>query len=105
MKNFLILVLFLCTGFNRTKAENTDITSFDDIMYIDPITIDLADDYDNIYISIKMKNKESIQGFSFDLYLPDCFHFPYKKGTDVDLNCKRNGDVVFAEKLMKRQER
>lgn len=50
------------------KAENTDLRSIENVVYIDSIE---ATQGSTITLSICMKNTVPIRGFQFDLYLPE----------------------------------
>lgn len=50
------------------RKANTDLSTFDNVMYISPFT---ASANSQISLSIKMKNTAEIRGFQFDLYLPE----------------------------------
>jgi len=76
MKRILIPILMLCMGFaNQVKAEgtytDTDLTKFDNVIYVAPQTIEPSETATTITLSICMKNTADIRGFQFDMYLPD----------------------------------
>lgn len=52
----------------QTTVEVTDVSSIDNVIYIEPFT---ATKGQQTTVSIKMKNTVNIRGFQFDLYLPE----------------------------------
>ncbi len=50
------------------SAENTDISSMDNVVYIEPCTAEAGSEYT---LSVKMKNTVVAEGFGFDLVLPE----------------------------------
>lgn len=69
MKKIIISILMLCVSSpDICKAENTDISSIENVVYIDSIE---ATQGSSITLSICMKNTVPIRGFQFDLYLPE----------------------------------
>ena len=69
MKKYLISFMVFCLGLTGTvKAENTDISSLENVIYISPLSASAGSQLD---LSIRMKNTVAIRGFQFDLYLPD----------------------------------
>lgn len=81
MKRFIIPFLLLCIGQASTvKAEVTDLTNIDNVIYVESLEVDFDDEdviqkiTGNIYtttLSICMKNTVPIRGFQFNLYLPE----------------------------------
>ena len=70
MKKLIIPFLMLCVGYaSMTRAENTDISNIDNVIYISPFSV--SQGAQEVALSIKMKNTADIRGFQFDLYLPD----------------------------------
>ena len=51
-----------------TAGEDTDIATLDNVVYINKVEAAAGQ---QLTLSIKMKNTAEIQGFGFDLYLPD----------------------------------
>ena len=49
-------------------GDDTDISQLDNVVYIENIEANAGK---QLTISVKMKNKVEVQGFGFDLYLPD----------------------------------
>ena len=69
MKKFILSVmLFCCAMVTSMQAENTDISTLDNVVYIEPVNIVAGTQYT---LSVKMKNAVEAEGFGFDLYLPD----------------------------------
>ena len=69
MKKYLFLGLLLCLGrVGIIHAENTDISTIDNVVYIQSLT---AQPGTRVNLSICMKNSAQIRGFQFNLYLPD----------------------------------
>ena len=65
----MIPILMLCLGYaGMTKAANTDISTLDNIIYVEPFNAAAGA---QVQVSIKMKNSAAIRGFQFDLFLPD----------------------------------
>ena len=63
----------LCLWFGlQTKAENTDISSMENVIYIEPVTAVAGTE---VTLSVRMKNAVEAEGFGFDLYLPDGVSF------------------------------
>ena len=51
-------------------AENTDVSTMDNVIYIEPFQTASATE---LLLSLKMKNTVAIRGFQFDLHLPEGF--------------------------------
>lgn len=60
-------MLFL-THCAMSFAANTDISTLDNVIYVEPVTLEAGSESS---ISFKMKNTASIRSFGFDLYLPE----------------------------------
>lgn len=81
MKRFIIPFLLFCLGqASAVKADDTDLTNIDNVIYVEPLKVDFDDEdviqkiNENIYtttLSICMKNTVPIRGFQFNLFLPD----------------------------------
>ena len=72
MKKFIIPILLFCVGYaNQVKAEDTDLSAYDNVIYVAPQTIEPSETATTITLSICMKNTADIRGFQFDMYLPD----------------------------------
>ncbi|MBQ3627462.1 MAG: hypothetical protein II947_00345 [Bacteroidaceae bacterium] len=67
-KLFAISILFLSMGIFTAHAQDTDISSMDNVIYIENVSAKIGSE---VTLSVKMKNTASITGFQFDLYLPD----------------------------------
>ncbi len=71
MKKIFIPILMLCLGFaTQVQAEDTDLTTLNNVIYVEPMTVDVEKDGTEIYLSFQMKNSAEIRGFQFDMYLP-----------------------------------
>lgn len=68
MKKIVLLIMVVCCAL-VTQAENTDISTIENVVYIEPVIITAGTQYT---ISVKMKNAVEAEGFGFDLYLPEC---------------------------------
>jgi len=70
MKKTALLILMLCVGSAMSlKAQNTDVSAIDNVLYIEPFSVDKGTtEYD---LSVCMKNTAAIRGFQFDLVLPE----------------------------------
>ena len=51
-----------------TNSPDTDITQLDNIVYIERLEANAGS---QVRLSVKMKNSVAVQGYQFDLYLPD----------------------------------
>lgn len=70
MKKIIIPFLIICLGCVQTvKAENTDVTAIDNVIYA--ASIHDAKAGGTAVLSICMKNTASIRGFQFNLNLPE----------------------------------
>ena len=68
MKKKLFAVLALCLGLGLpVAAENTDVTTIDNTLYIEPLTANVGK---TVTLSIKMKNTVKVEGLQFTLVLP-----------------------------------
>ena len=64
------LLMLLAVGqWSTVQAEDTDISTLDNVIYIAPFNVETAGS--EIAISIQMKNSAAIRAFQFDMYLPD----------------------------------
>ena len=69
MKKLFVTILMLSLAHVCVlKAANTDITTLDNIVYVEPFEAEAGD---QVYITFKMKNTAPIRGLQFDLYLPE----------------------------------
>ena len=59
--------IFLCLSLVG-KAENTDLSQFENVLYVESQTCQAGESYT---LSVKMKNSNSICGYQFDLVLPE----------------------------------
>jgi hypothetical protein len=73
MKKTLLFAMALFMGTSiSVKAGNTDISTLDNVIYIEPVTAEAGTE---VTLSVKMKNKVQAEGFGFDLYLPEGISF------------------------------
>jgi hypothetical protein len=70
MRKILFLFTLLCLTQAGTVKADTDLTAYDNVIYVAPATVDPADGTE-VVLSICMNNTAQIRGFQFDLYLPD----------------------------------
>ena len=69
MKKTIITLFVFCLGmFQTANAANTDVSTIDNVVYIEPISVEAGSQY---IISVKMKNTVEAQGYGFVLYLPE----------------------------------
>ena len=69
MKKFILSVMmFCCAMVMPVQAEDTDISTLDNVVYIEPVSIAAGSQYT---LSVNMKNAVEAEGFGFDLYLPE----------------------------------
>lgn len=72
MKKIFIPILMLCLGFaTQVQAEDTDLTTLDNVIYVAPQTIAPSEEATTATLSLQLKNSAEIRGFQFDMYLPD----------------------------------
>ena len=71
MKKILFLFAMLCLTQASTVKADTDLTAFDNIVYVAPATVKPSVDGNETTLSICMYNTAAIRGFQFDLYLPE----------------------------------
>lgn len=69
MKKFFSTILVFCAAL-ALHAEVTDITSLDNVIYINPITVPAGTQQT---LSVNMKNAIVAESFGFDLVLPEGF--------------------------------
>ena len=70
LNKIVVLFLMLSMGFVLTlKAQNTDVSDIDNVVYIQPFTV--SQGTTDIEIEISMKNTAAIRGLQFDLVLPE----------------------------------
>lgn len=68
MKKILFSICMFCIGITTPLcAETTDISSYDNVIYIEPVSVHAGSQHT---LSVKMKNSVSAEGFEFYLYLP-----------------------------------
>ncbi|MBR2234771.1 MAG: hypothetical protein IJ892_06920, partial [Prevotella sp.] len=71
MKKILLLLQVLCLAQAGTVKADTDLSFYDNVIYVAPATINPAVDGAEVTLSICMNNTAEIRGFQFDMYLPD----------------------------------
>lgn len=85
MKRLLISIFMLSLAHvGVINAANTDISSLDNIIYLEPVSAEAGD---QVVLSFIMKNSALVAGFQFDLYLPEGV-------TVVDESQKLNADRI-----------
>lgn len=103
MKRFIsILMSCICfAGF--AKAEVTDLTGNDNVIYVSPVTAKAGE---TLKLSVCMKNTAEIRGFQFNLYLPDGVTIALNpKGKEiVSLNKERRDEYDEHTLSVKKQE-
>ena len=68
IKTIILLSTLLLTGFsNNVMAEDTDISTMSNAIYIENFHAGIGK---QVVVSIKMKNSDPIRGYQCDLYLP-----------------------------------
>lgn len=73
MRKVILSVLTFCSlTATAVHAEDTDISQLENVVYIEPVSISVGQQYT---LSVKMKNAVEAEGFGFDLYLPDGINF------------------------------
>lgn len=70
----LLLPLAFCLSFMalQTHAQDTDIKNYNNIIYIEPVSVNAGSTHT---LSVKMKNSVEVEGFQFDLILPEGMNF------------------------------
>ena len=82
-KGYLIAMsLFMFTTIGTTKAENTDVSELQHVLYVEPLTAEMGTT--EVTLSIKMKNYYEAMGFSFGVRLPETFSFATTENGDPD---------------------
>lgn len=72
MKKTLLLFAMCMSVFVPLHAETTDVSSYDNLIYVETATIPAGSEYS---LSVKMKNTSEMVGFQFRIYLPDGISF------------------------------
>ena len=85
------------------KAEVTDLTGNDNVIYVSPVTAKAGE---TLKLSVCMKNTAEIRGFQFNLYLPDGVTIALNpKGKEiVSLNKERRDEYDEHTLSVARQE-
>lgn len=81
MKKILLATLVLCSFCMQGTAQETDITTIENVMYIDPIA---AETGQVIALPVKMKNAVEAEGFQFNLTLPKGMAFVTEKNGEAN---------------------
>lgn len=68
MKRIFLIMLHVLIMIGYSHAENTDVSIYDNVVYIPPFTVSSGA---QATVSICMKNTALIRSFQFDLYLPN----------------------------------
>ena len=71
-KTILLSMMFVGMGAMSIHAQNTDVSTLDNAIYIESQTVDAGE---QTVLSVKMKNTVSIRDFQFNLYLPEGMSF------------------------------
>jgi hypothetical protein len=84
MKKTALLIIMLVMGQVLTlRAENTDVSGIDNVVYINPVSVQAGTT--QLSLPIYMKNTAEIRGLQFDLYLPEGATIEFnKKGKFVN---------------------
>ena len=72
MKKFFIPLVMMCLGLVYVKAEPTDVSSIDNVVYLNPVTASAGTQY---VLSVQMKNVTAIAAYEFYLSLPEGITF------------------------------
>lgn len=88
MKKIIILLNMLCMGIMGSLAQTTDISQFDQVIYIEPMTVSAGQE---ATLSVKMKNGDfQATGFQVDILLPEGMSFVEEDGIyDAELSLER----------------
>lgn len=70
MKKLFILFAVFCLSHAGTVKADTDLSVYDNVIYVSPAIVDLSEDGSEVTFSICMNNTAAIRGFQFDMYLP-----------------------------------
>lgn len=70
MKKLFILFAVFCLSQAGSVKADTDLSVYDNVIYVEPATVSLSDDGAEVTLSICMNNTAAIRGFQFDMYLP-----------------------------------
>ena len=72
MKKIFFLLTVLCLGLVQVKAEDTDVSDIDNVLYLNPVTANVGT---RCVLSVQMKNVDAITGYEFFLELPEGITF------------------------------
>lgn len=79
--------------FDDGKVPIPDPEKLDNVVYVSPTTVHSGSE-DSLFV--KIKNSASVQGFQFDLYLPEVMHFvANQKGKWAELTEDRTDSEMF----------
>ena len=72
----------------KPTFDITDITDMSNLVYINPVETSPGSD---VMLSVNLKNSVAVEGFSFDLNLPDCMEFLFDEDgfPEVSLSTQR----------------
>ena len=92
MKKVIIFTFMSMMAF-AMKAENTDISGMENVIYIEPCTAEAGSEY---VMSVKMKNSIVAESFGFDLVLPDGITVAVDEYGDpiAELSTERTNDKI-----------
>lgn len=77
MKSKILLFLFICLGLSVQSKADTDISSYDNVLYLTPQTVVAGTQ--QYVISVKLKNNVGIAGFQFWLQVPKGITYSFDK--------------------------
>ena len=69
MKSRILFILLICLGLSFQSTADTDISLYDNVLYLTPQTAVAGTQ--QYVISVKLKNKVGIAGFQFWLHVPE----------------------------------
>jgi len=72
MKKFFILLSMMCLDIITVKAEITDVSSIDNVVYLNPV---ISTTGSQCVLSVQMKNTDAITGYEFYMQLPEGLSF------------------------------
>lgn len=72
MKKLLISLSMMCLGLCSTQAEVTDVSTIDNVIYLNPVTANAGS---RCVLSVQMKNVAAIAGYEFYLSVPEGISF------------------------------
>lgn len=72
MKKLFISLTMMCLGMIPSMAEVTDVSSIDNVVYLNPVTASAGT---RCVLSVQMKNTDAITGYEFYMQLPEGLSF------------------------------